>query len=110
MGDVAVTEAHDGRTLHARVGDTVTVRLPEPATSGYRWEISGPVDDGLEPAGDTNEMPSGAGSAAGASSTRTLAFRAQRSGTFTLALRLRRSWESEGSALRRFHVTIVVGS
>ena len=109
MGDVAVTEAHDGRTLHARVGDTVTVRLPEPATSGYRWEISGPVDDGLEPAGDrTNAQRCRLRGRW--SSTRTLAFRAQRSGTLTLALRLRRSWESEGSALRRFHVTIVVGS
>jgi len=32
-----LTEVDDGRTIAAKVGDTIELVLPENATTGYRW-------------------------------------------------------------------------
>ncbi len=39
VSDIVVTEADNGRTFQARVGDTVVLRLPESPTTGYRWGV-----------------------------------------------------------------------
>ena len=38
---VTLTELDDGRTIEATVGDTIELRLPENATTGYRWAFDG---------------------------------------------------------------------
>ena len=35
----AVTEVDNGTTVEVHVGETLVLRLPENATTGYRWAI-----------------------------------------------------------------------
>lgn len=43
--ETALTQADDGRTVDARVGDTLRIRLNENPTTGYLWRAV--VSDGL---------------------------------------------------------------
>jgi predicted secreted protein len=37
---VSLTEHANGKTVHARVGDTIALRLPANATTGYFWTFT----------------------------------------------------------------------
>jgi inhibitor of cysteine peptidase len=90
------------RRVEVSAGTVVTVRLPEEATTGYRWTIE--AGEGLEQAGDRVEPPG----AIGGGSTRELQFRATRPGTRDLRMKKWREWEGDGSVIDRFAVTIIV--
>ncbi len=87
-----LSQADAGRRCAIRVGDTVTISLPESPTTGYRWHPE--VDtDFLAASDDSYE---GAQDPRGAPGIRRLAFTAVRTGSTTLRLVRRRSWESTG--------------
>ena len=87
-----LTERHAGRRCAIRVGESVTVSLPENPTTGYRWHPD--VDpDLLAAADDSYEGPPEPRGAAG---TRRLSFTALRPGSGTLRLVRRRAWEATG--------------
>jgi len=44
-------ETDDGSQLDAHVGETITINLPENATSGYRWAIDHYAQDVVEALG-----------------------------------------------------------
>lgn len=97
-------QTDDGRVVHVKQGEVVTVRLPENPTTGYRWQLE-PLDgDVLAPLDDQYV----AGSAlAGAGGARTLRLSAARSGQAQVVLSLRRSWEKK-APIRTFSVTVSV--
>ena len=98
-----LTEQDNGRRIPAHVGDVIELRLPETATSGYRWAPDG-VDAGvLDLAEQTARYPDTAPGAGGEAIFR---FRVVGAGAGTLSLKSWRGWEGEASIQRRFTVTI----
>ncbi len=85
---IELGEADAGTQHGLKVGDQITVRLPERPTTGYQWEAQFDdlrlrvVDDRFE----GPETPRGAGG------TRVLVFEATQVGPVKLALSKRRSW------------------
>jgi predicted secreted protein len=102
---VELTESDAGAERSVDVGQELVVRLPENRTTGYRWQLSVPVDglalddDTYEP--DASERP-------GSGGTRTFRLRATQPGTHHLGAALRRPWES-GDAGRTVHFTVRAG-
>jgi|SRR3954447_65999 len=95
-------EQDAGRRCTVRVGDSVTVLLPENPTTGYRWHPD--VDaEALAPAEDRYEEPDEPRGGAG---TRRLSFTAERPGTTRLHLVKKRAWEE--AVVEDFHVSLDV--
>jgi inhibitor of cysteine peptidase len=98
----------DGATVGIRVGETLSVRLPENATTGYRW-----VADGIDPRilavlpGEASYLDEAVGSGGEA----IFRARAVAAGECDLELVNRRPWEGEDSGIRSFrvHVTVRAG-
>ena len=95
----------DGTSVTVGAGETVVVRLPENASTGYRWQVSGGEMDNLELLpGSTSYPDRGIGSGGDA----TFAVRALRAGTARLVLERRRSWTDPSAAVETFEVEISV--
>ena len=97
-----LTQSDRGRTVEVAAGQTVTVRLPENPSTGYRWAVESA--GGLQQTGDRSE----AGGAMGGAGVREIEFRAAEPGSHELRMKNRRTWEGDAGGGDRFDVTIVV--
>lgn len=106
MSDITLTKADNGKTLTLKPGQTLTLRLPENPTTGYRWSISSLNVQVLQLTDDRFESSSSA--AFGGGGQRVLTFQAQQPGQISLYLKNKREWEDAASALESFSVMIQV--
>ncbi len=91
MSNVLITEADRGRTINARCGDTITVRLEENATTGHKWQLENLDPSILALQGARFSPPCTA--AAGAAGTHTFTFQANSPGSVTLEFKYLQPWE-----------------
>ncbi len=103
MATIEVTEAENGTSIDADVGDAIVVRLSDNPTTGYRWELE-PVTGESLVLDDSGYEPSGG--AVGGGGVATWMLRARAAGTTTVALKRWRPWEGDASVLDRFTVTV----
>src|SRR3954451_21293405 len=96
-------ELADSGEMSVSVGDTVTLRLPENATTGYVWSVSN-LGPGLVLEED-RIVPSRDG-APGAAREHLFQLRADRSGEWPVDLRLARDWESDELEERQIRVRV----
>ena len=76
------------------VDDTFVIELEANPSTGYTWELAGPLDEAIVVSlGSDHEA--GDSDAVGASGTQKLSFRAVGSGTTTIALQYVRPWETD---------------
>ena len=108
MSDHTLTEAAHGSTLQLALGDTISLRLAENPSTGYRWQLT--LGAGLEAAGDdyTPGLPVVAG-VVGAGGERVFGIRATQAGHSTVSALLRRGWDDAATPARRFDLALQVG-
>jgi inhibitor of cysteine peptidase len=98
-----LTTADNGRTVELPVGDEVALRLPENATTGYRWAIDSAdanlVDIKEGPYVSTSEKMGGGGEAQ-------WLIKAKAPGTTSIKLKRWRQWEGESSVVERYEITL----
>jgi len=99
---MTLMEKDSGSTLDANAGSTVTVRLKENPTTGYRWAVAS--SNGMELVADNFER----GAAAGSPGVRVFQFRVPDSGSHDLRLHSWREWQGDTSITDRFSVKINV--
>jgi predicted secreted protein len=92
-----------GTTVSISRSDRVVVRLPENASTGYRWSVT-ELSDRLEVASDELILPGQAGP--GAAGERVLRLRPRQPGRAQVSLHLKRDWEPEPVA--RFDLEVEV--
>lgn len=83
--------------ITARVGETVTLVLPETPTTGYRWRLTSQlevVSDEFHPSGTTP----------GAAGERVVVLRVGSAGRHEVLAELARPWESKVRDVRTFMV------
>src|SRR5258706_7930322 len=97
--------ADDGQTVPLKLGDTITIRLPENPTTGFRWELQ-PLDANVLTLADDG-YESG-GSLPGAGGVRVLRLQAVNPGKHDVVLRLRRAWEN-ASPIGTYRLIVTVG-
>jgi predicted secreted protein len=108
VSEFSVQRSDSGKTIAMRVGDALTVRLPEMQTAGYQWVIEGAMPSALELRASNYAPPRGTG--AGAAGERTFEMHAVAPGEAALKLKSRRSWESADAAGDRFEITVSVSA
>lgn len=96
-------EADNGGTILLRAGQTMTLRLPENPSTGYRWSLE-PYDEAMIAVED-GPFRARAG-AVGAGGETSWNVTAKSPGTTTLGLKLWRPWEGDASIVRRFGATL----
>ncbi len=99
--------ADDGTTVELRPGETLAIRLPENAATGYAWAAE-PVDAGkveLLPA----EAEAGGAKAIGSGGETLFRLRARKPGRTELRLRHWREWEGEPSIRGTFRLNLLIG-
>jgi inhibitor of cysteine peptidase len=104
---ITLTKADHGRVVQLRLGDAISLELPDNPAAGYQWAIDGREDAALT-AASSEFKPSGAGVGGGGIETWTLTARA--AGRTALMLKCWRPWEGESSVVDRFAVTIEVAA
>lgn len=94
-----------GRSITAKVGDTVVLALPENPTTGFRWHEAD-LPGSLELAGDSyGPMPEGG---IGQQNVRILRLLLRTPGRQSLQLSRMRTWEGPQSSDNHFTLTIDV--
>jgi inhibitor of cysteine peptidase len=99
----SLTEADNDRTLDVAVGETVRIRLPENATSGYRWAIDRVDADVIEAAGPD---PHYAANAVGSGGEVAFSFTPTKTGAAEIVLKYWRHFEGDRSVQKRFRVRL----
>jgi inhibitor of cysteine peptidase len=100
-----LTSADNGRTVHLRVGEKVTLRLPENPSTGYRWAVDAAdmslveIEEGEHAA--TSKMIGGGGDAQ-------WLIKAKAPGGAQMKLKRWRPWEGERSVVERYEVTLQI--
>ncbi len=102
MTDIEIRE--NGASVSVRQGDRIIVRIPENATTGYRW-TPGSLAEHLELESDDFVPP--APLRPGAGGERVIALRAKHPGSGQTEFVLRRPWET-GEPVDRWHVAVTV--
>jgi inhibitor of cysteine peptidase len=108
----------NGETYTLRVGEKISVALPQNASTGYTWQLDDSYKSVLEmPAGPTNQKyqigtntdaPVNTNYAVGAPSLMTWTFVARKAGETQLKYAYSRSWEKDEAPVQTFSVTIQV--
>jgi inhibitor of cysteine peptidase len=106
MASRLITQADHGKTVEVQKGDSITIKLPENPTTGYRWSLDEHDPSALEPV----ETPSfeAASRAIGGGGGRTFTFIAKAPGQSAVGLNLRRVWEDEKLPQKNFRVNIEI--
>jgi inhibitor of cysteine peptidase len=102
-----LTQADNGKSVEARPGDLIIIRLPENPTTGFRW-----TEDKVDPlcveAQGSSFSPARDG-AVGGGGERTFSFQVKgEGGTGNIGLKLKRQWEADASPAERYSVTVKV--
>jgi inhibitor of cysteine peptidase len=106
LSPMIIRKIDQGQNFEISQGDMVSIQLEENPTTGYQWEIKG-IDDQVV-ALQNSEYISASGGNIGAGGIRIFTFLAKSEGITQVRLVLRRSWESEESAIEHFEVTLRV--
>ena len=96
-------EQNDGQRVPAHVGDVFTLRLPENASTGYRWAPDTYDAGSLAIVEEASDYPNATPGSGGEAIFR---FRVVRAGPSTLVMKYWRHWEGAASIQRRFTVTV----
>jgi len=86
------TDADNGRTVTAAVGDVITVRLSENPSTGYAWKAT--YSAGLEPSDDEFVTPSASPDVVGAAGVRVLTVEVAANGSQSIEAVYERPWEA----------------
>jgi inhibitor of cysteine peptidase len=99
----ALTEADNGKTVDLRVGDEVVLRLPENASTGYRWTVDA-ADGNLVDVKEGKYLA--ASNALGSGGEAQWIVHAKAAGATEIKLKCWHSWEGERSVIERFEFTL----
>ncbi|MBL7164935.1 MAG: protease inhibitor I42 family protein [Dehalococcoidales bacterium] len=110
LTEVFIDESQYGQTIEVAAGCLVTITLESNATTGFKWELSEPVDEGMLALikseyvlnNETNQDKP----VAGAGSTEVWTFETLTPGDATISMAYSRPWEGGEKGVKTFALTI----
>ena len=98
-----MTQAHDGQTVPAKVGNVLSLELPSNPGSGYGWSLNS-LDNTLLELIETRFLATR--DVPGSGGLQVWAVRARAAGRARISLKHWRPWEGEPSVIARFAVEV----
>lgn len=106
MSVMMLTQADNGKSVTMGLGEKIVLRLNENPTTGFQWALEQGNDEIVELVeSDYIQAPS---PGVGAGGQHIWTFKAKKSGSARIALKLWRAWEGDKSITERFEATIHV--
>jgi len=99
-----IGEDQDGQTIDAPVGQTIEIRLPENATTGFRWAITSNGEPVLRLLHEDRQPPATA--QPGAGGMHQWQWHVQQAGSCDVELAYRRHWEAQTKPARVFKIHV----
>jgi inhibitor of cysteine peptidase len=110
LTEVFVDESQHGQTIEVSAGWLVTITLESNATTGFKWELSEPVDEGMLALIKSEYIPNSETSqdepVAGAGGTEVWTFETLAPGDTTISMAYSRPWEGGEKGAKTFTLTI----
>ncbi len=100
-----MTQAHDGQTVFANVGNVLAIELPSNPSSGYSWALM-PLDSALLELLDTRFVATR--DVPGSGGLQAWTVRAVAGGRARISLKHWRPWEGESSVIGRFAIDVAI--
>lgn len=100
-----LTEKDNGRSVDIRVGESISINLPENATTGYRWAIDHYDPECLKA---TASEPHYTANAIGSGGEIAFTFEGRKIGSGEIVLKHWRHWEGDLSITSRFRLRLNV--
>ena len=101
-----IDESHNGKTVDIPIGDTIEIRLPENASTGFRWNVTSRCESILAMTSDRREPP--ASSARGAPGQHQWQLQATAAGECDFELAYQRPWDGDVPPGRSFKLHVRV--
>jgi predicted secreted protein len=108
MSDHSLAQADQGKTITLKVGQSLTLRLNENPTTGYRWIIPTLENQIIQMVDDRFDRPVTHPNLMGAGGERIFVFQAKRAGTYHLTLENKQSWDLVTPAAESFSITVQI--
>jgi predicted secreted protein len=105
-GILILTQADHNRTAEIKIGEQITVRLPENPSTGFSWAID--ESDRQRLALDSTAFAEATEVYVGARGQRIFTFTARQAGAVALKLKYWRFWEGDASVTERYAVTLQI--
>jgi len=109
---VAIDTSYDGQEIEVPAGHLLVITLESNPTTGFRWELSEPIDKGILALIQSEYKPGERGKqnppVAGAGGTEVWTFEALTAGEVTISLEYSRPWEGGEKAVQTFNLTVVI--
>lgn len=107
MAILQLTEANSGQVVDLALGQVLELRLPENATTGFRWQVRSEPGPGCTIQQDTTESPPGP-PIAGEGGTHVWRLEGVQVGTCQFSLAYVRPWETGRAPASTFELRINV--
>jgi len=104
---VKITQAEQGKTVDAKVGDTLIVSLEGNPSTGYTW-VAKDLPSFLTQEGEPTFTKTDSSGAVGAPGMVDITFKANSAGSGDLALDYKRPWETTATPAKTFSATVTV--
>ena len=105
-----VDESQDGQLVEVAAGTLVTVKLESNATTGFRWELAEPIDEGMLALIESKYVPpqeaEGDEEVVGAGGVEEWTFETLKPGDATISMAYSRPWEGGEKGVETFNVTV----
>ena len=110
---VAIDASYDDQEVEVAAGNLLVVTLESNATTGFRWQLSEPIDEGMLALIQSKYMPGEDAEkdspVVGAGGTEVWTFEALTAGKVaTISMEYSRPWEGGEKGARTFDVTVVI--
>jgi len=104
---IVLMDADNNKTLRAKKGDEMSLRLSENRTTGYGWNIITTGTDSAQLLDDRYEVRAHAGGMAGVGGIHTFHFKVLKTGKTEIALIYSRSWEKNDKSAKHYNIHIL---
>lgn len=105
-----IDASSNGKSVAAKVGDAIVVKLKGNATTGHLWAVSSVDGKSVTAVGEVKYTPTAAAQGVvGSGGVFVATFKAVAPGKTILTLGYARPWEKDGPPLETFRVTVEVG-
>ncbi|HEY32953.1 MAG TPA: protease inhibitor I42 family protein [Dehalococcoidia bacterium] len=109
-GQIDLDASHDGQEIEVAAGTLLVITLESNPTTGFGWQLSEPIDEGLIALIESRYQPceNAEQGTVGAGGSEVWTFETLATGVATISMEYSRPWEGGEKAVQTFEITVII--